>query len=293
MKVAFLGLGVMGYPMAGHLAAGGHDVCVYNRSPAKAEQWLRQHPGTRAETPAQAATDAEFIFSCVGNDDDVRSITTGPDGAFRAMARDSVFVDHTTASAQVARELFAAARERHFDFLDAPVSGGQAGAENGMLTVMVGGDEPVFHRARPLIDCYARAVQRMGAVGTGQLTKMVNQICIAGLVQGLSEGLAFAVNANLDVRKVFEVISQGAAGSWQMENRYETMLKNEFDFGFAVDWMRKDLGLCRDEAARNGSTLPVTEIVDGYYAEVQAAGGHRFDTSSLITRLYRKDLADG
>ena len=290
MKVAFIGLGVMGYPMAGHLAAQGHDVCVYNRTTAKAEQWTREHGGSRADTPADAASGADFVFCCVGNDDDLRSVTTGPAGAFGGMQSGAVFIDHTTASADVARELDAIARERGFGFLDAPVSGGQAGAENGVLTVMVGGDAAVFDRARPVIDCFARSVMRMGDVGAGQLTKMVNQICIAGLVQGLSEGLAFAVNAYLDGMKVFDVISKGAAGSWQMENRHETMLKNEFEFGFAVDWMRKDLGLCLEEAERNGSDLPVTAIVDGYYAEVQAAGGNRYDTSSLVTRLYRKDL---
>ena len=280
----------MGYPMAGHLAAQGHDVCVYNRTTTKAEQWNHQHGGSRADTPADAAAGADFVFCCVGNDDDLRSVTTGPDGAFGGMQHGAVFIDHTTASADVARELDAVARAGGFGFLDAPVSGGQAGAENGVLTVMVGGDAAVFDRARPVIDCFARSVMLMGDAGAGQLTKMVNQICIAGLVQGLSEGLAFAVNADLDGMKVFDVISKGAAGSWQMENRHETMLKNEFDFGFAVDWMRKDLGLCLEEAKRNGSELPVTAIVDGYYAEVQAAGGNRYDTSSLVTRLHRKDL---
>ncbi len=291
MNVAFLGLGVMGYPMAGHLAANGHNVCVYNRTTAKAEQWIEEHGGTLEKTPAAAAMDADYVFACVGNDDDVRSVTTGPDGAFGAMQKGSLFVDHTTASANLARELYQAARSNGFGFLDAPVSGGQAGAENGVLTVMVGGDQEPFDRAKPLIDSYARAVMLMGDAGAGQLTKMVNQICIAGLVQGLSEGLAFAVNADLDGMKVFDVISKGAAGSWQMENRHETMLKNEFEFGFAVDWMRKDLGLCMEEAKRNGSDLPVTEIVDGYYAEVQSAGGNRYDTSSLVTRLHRKDLS--
>ncbi len=290
MKVAFLGLGVMGYPMAGHLAAKGHDVCVYNRTTAKAEKWIKQHGGSFRETPATAAAEADFVFCCVGNDDDVRSVTTGHDGAFGTMKPGTVFIDHTTASANLAQELFAAAKERGFEFLDAPVSGGQAGAENGVLTVMVGGEQATFDRTRPLIDCFARAAMLMGDAGAGQLTKMVNQICIAGLVQGLSEGLAFAVNAGLDGMKVFDVISKGAAGSWQMENRHATMLKNEFEFGFAVDWMRKDLGLCMEEAERNGSDLPVTTIVDGYYAEVQAAGGNRYDTSSLVTRLHRKDL---
>jgi 3-hydroxyisobutyrate dehydrogenase-like beta-hydroxyacid dehydrogenase len=289
-KVSFLGLGVMGYPMAGHLASSGYDVCVYNRTTEKAHNWVEHHGGSSASTPADAVADCDFVFSCVGNDDDVRSVTTGETGAFAAMKPGSVFVDHTTASANLARELYNAARERGFDFLDAPVSGGQAGAENGVLTVMMGGDEDVYERAKPLIDSYSQAAMLMGGAGAGQLTKMVNQICIAGLVQGLSEGLAFGVNAGLDGIKVFDVISKGAAGSWQMVNRHETMLKNDFKFGFAVDWMRKDLGLCLDEARRNGSDLPVAKIVDGYYSEVQAAGGNRYDTSSLVTRLYRKDL---
>jgi len=291
MKVSFLGLGVMGYPMAGHLASNGYDVCVYNRTTAKAEKWVEQHGGSLATTPAEAADGADFVFCCVGNDDDLRSVTTGQDGAFGSMRSGSVFVDHTTASANVARELYAEAKEKGFGFLDAPVSGGQAGAENGVLTVMVGGDQETFDKAKPLIDSFAQAALLMGDAGAGQLTKMVNQICIAGLVEGLSEGLAFAVNAGLDGMKVFDVISKGAAGSWQMVNRHETMLKNEFNHGFAVDWMRKDLGLCMDEAKRNGSELPVTEIVDGYYKEVQENGGNRYDTSSLVTRLFRKDLA--
>ena len=288
--VSFLGLGVMGYPMAGHLARNGFDVCVYNRTTEKALKWAEEYGGRSADTPAEAASGCDFVFSCVGNDDDVRMVTTGDNGAFSVMKTGSVFVDHTTASANVARELYQAAQQGGFDFLDAPVSGGQAGAENGVLTVMIGGDQAVFDRARPLIDSYARAAELMGDAGAGQLTKMVNQICIAGLVQGLSEGLAFGVNAGLDGMKVFDVISKGAAGSWQIENRHETMLGNEFEFGFAVDWMRKDLGLCFDEAELNKSDLPVAKIVDGYYAEVQAAGGNRYDTSSLVTRLYRKDL---
>ena len=291
MKVSFLGLGVMGYPMAGHLANNGYDVCVYNRTTSKAEKWVDQHGGRFASTPAEAAKDADFVFCCVGNDDDLRSVTTGNDGAFNNMQPGAVFIDHTTASANVARELFAIAKDKGFGFLDAPVSGGQAGAENGVLTVMIGGDRETFETAKPLIDSFSQAAMLMGGAGAGQLTKMVNQICIAGLVQGLSEGLAFAVNADLDGLKVFDVISKGAAGSWQMINRHETMLKNEFDFGFAVDWMRKDLGLCMEEATRNGSDLPIAEIVDGYYKEVQENGGNRFDTSSLVTRLYRKDLA--
>jgi len=290
MKVSFIGLGVMGYPMAGHLSRAGHSVCVYNRTTAKAEKWVAEYGGAHALTPAQAATDADFVFCCVGNDDDLRSVTTGVDGAFSSIRPGAIFIDHTTASANVARELYDHAGENGFGFLDAPVSGGQAGAENGILTVMIGGDQAVFDRAKPLIDCFARAALLMGAAGSGQLTKMVNQICIAGLVQGLSEGLAFGVNAGLDGMKVFDVISKGAAGSWQMINRHETMLNNEFEFGFAVDWMRKDLGLCMEEAERNHSELPVTRIVDGYYAEIQAAGGNRYDTSSLVTRLPRKDL---
>ena len=289
-KTSFLGLGVMGYPMAGHLAGAGHAVCVYNRTTAKAQKWVAQHGGAFASTPAEAVADADFVFACVGNDDDLRSVTSGPDGAFAAMKKGAVFVDHTTASADVARELAARAARGGFAFLDAPVSGGEAGAENGILTVMVGGEQASFARAKPLIDNYARAATLMGDSGAGQLTKMVNQICIAGLVQGLSEGVAFAVNAGLDARQVFEVISKGAAQSWQMVNRFETMLDNQFEFGFAVDWMRKDLKLCFEEAARNHSDLPVSKIVDDYYAQVQAAGGSRYDTSSLVTRLHRSDL---
>ena len=290
LKLAFIGLGVMGYPMAGHLSSNGHPVCVYNRTTSKAEKWSGEHAGTYAITPAEAARDADFVFCCVGNDDDLRSVTIGEGGAFSNMKKGAVFVDHTTASATVATELYELARQQDFDFLDAPVSGGQAGAENGILTVMVGGDQSAFDKAKPLIDCFAQSVMLMGNSGSGQLTKMVNQICIAGLVQGLSEGLAFGVNAGLDCNQVFEVISKGAASSWQMINRNQTMLRNEFEFGFAVDWMRKDLGLCMDEAKKNGSELPVTKTVDGYYAEIQAAGGNRYDTSSLVTRLYRKDL---
>ena len=289
-KVSFLGLGVMGYPMAGHLAGNGYSVCVYNRTTEKAEKWVGEHGGTLAVTPVEAAKDADFVFACVGNDDDLRSVTTGVDGAFSSMKRGAVFIDHTTASATVARELSTIASAQGFSFLDAPVSGGQAGAENGILTVMVGGDQDSFDKAKPLIDSFAQAAMLMGDSGAGQLTKMVNQICIAGLVQGLSEGVAFAVNAGLDARQVFDVISKGAAQSWQMVNRHETMIDNLFEFGFAVDWMRKDLGLCFDEAKHNGSDLPVSEIVDGYYAEVQAAGGNRYDTSSLVTRLHRKDV---
>ena len=287
-KVAFIGLGVMGYPMAGHLAAAGHDVRVYNRTTAKAQQWVAQHGGSYGETPAKAAEGAEFVFACVGNDDDLRSVTTGADGAFAAMGEDSVFVDHTTASANVARELAAAAAAKGFNFVDAPVSGGQAGAENGVLTVMCGGEQKDFDRVQPSIDAFAKSIQLMGASGAGQLTKMVNQICIAGLVQGLSEGLAFAKNAGLDANQVFDVIGKGAAQSWQMDNRHATMIDDDFEFGFAVDWMRKDLGLCFDEAERNGSELPVSKLVDTYYEKVQGNGGNRWDTSSLVTLLAKK-----
>ncbi len=285
-KVAFIGLGVMGYPMAGYLASrGGHDVTVYNRTSIKAEQWVDQNGGTLAATPSDAAKDAQMVFACVGNDEDLRQVTTGPDGAFQSMESGSIFIDHTTASAQVARELGAAAEAGGFGFLDAPVSGGQAGAKNGALTVMVGGEQDVFDRARPAIDCFAKQVGLMGPVGAGQLTKMVNQICIAGLLQGLSEGIAFAKNAGLDVEAVIEVISKGAAQSWQMENRWKTMDAGAFDFGFAVDWMRKDLSIVLGEANSNGSLLPVTALIDQFYAEVQKNGGNRMDTSSLITRL--------
>ncbi|ESY37835.1 NAD(P)-dependent oxidoreductase [Mesorhizobium sp. M1148] len=285
-SVAFLGLGVMGYPMAGHLRnKGGHDVTVYNRTAAKAEQWVAQHGGKSAATPADAAEGQDFVFSCVGNDDDLRSVTTGADGAFAAMKKGSVFIDNTTASAEVARELADAAEKAGFSFLDAPVSGGQAGAENGVLTVMVGGEQAAFDRARPVIDAFARMVGLMGPSGAGQLTKMINQITIAGLVQGLAEGIHFGKRAGLDIEKVIEVISKGAAGSWQMENRHKTMNAGKYDFGFAVDWMRKDLGICLDEADRNGARLPVTALVDQFYKDVQAMGGKRWDTSSLLARL--------
>jgi len=284
-KVAFIGLGVMGYPMAGFLATSGHSVCVYNRTASKAEAWVKQYGGRSAQTPAKAVEGADFVFACVGNDDDLRSVTIGDDGAFKSMPTDSIFVDHTTASANVARELSATATELGFGFIDAPVSGGQAGAENGVLTVMCGGDDAIFDRSKPLIDCFAKSVQLMGGSGAGQLTKMVNQICIAGLVQGLSEGVAFAKNAGLDAKQVFDVIGKGAAQSWQMDNRHETMIDGKFDYGFAVDWMRKDLSLCFEEAETNGSALPVAQLVDTYYSEVQAKGGNRWDTSSLITRL--------
>ncbi|AMO75807.1 MULTISPECIES: NAD(P)-dependent oxidoreductase [Pseudomonas] len=284
-KVAFIGLGVMGYPMAGHLQAKGHEVCVYNRTPARAAQWCAEHGGSSAPTPREAAAQAEFVMCCVGNDDDLRSVVLGPDGALAGMQPGSVFVDHTTASAAVARELAVQAAERELGFLDAPVSGGQAGAENGVLTVMVGGEEVFYRRAEPLIAAYARMVRLMGHSGAGQLTKMVNQICIGGLLQGLSEALHFARCAGLDGEAAIEVISKGAAQSWQMENRHKSMLEGRFDFGFAVDWMRKDFGIVLDEARHNGAQLPVTALVDQFYAEVQAAGGGRWDTSSLITRL--------
>ena len=287
-KVAFLGLGVMGYPMAGHLKnKGGHDVTVYNRTAEKARKWVDQFGGKSAPTPQQAAEGQDFVMCCVGNDDDLRQVTLGADGAFSAMKKGAVFVDHTTASAEIARELYAAGKDRGFDVIDAPVSGGQAGAENGVLTVMCGGDAAAFDRAKPVIDAYARACNLMGAPGAGQLAKMVNQICIAGLVQGLSEGLHFAQKAGLDIEKLVATISKGAAQSWQMENRYKTMTDGKFDFGFAVDWMRKDLGICLAESKRNGAHLPVTALVDQFYSEVQAMGGKRWDTSSLIARLNR------
>ncbi len=284
-RVAFLGLGVMGYPMARHLASKGHEVTVYNRTYAKAERWVSEHGGKAARTPAEAAAGQEFVFACVGNDDDLRSVTLGEEGAFAAMADGSVFVDHTTASANVARELHAAAAAKGIGFIDAPVSGGQAGAENGVLTVMCGGDRDVYARAEPVIMSFARACRLLGPSGAGQIAKMMNQICIAGLVQGLSEAVHFGRRAGMDVDAVIDVISKGAAGSWQMENRAKTMNQMKFDFGFAVDWMRKDLGICLDEARRNGANLPVTALVDQFYSEVQRMGGKRWDTSSLVARL--------
>ena len=284
MRTSFIGLGVMGYPMAGYLAGAGHDTVVYNRTTEKAGQWVEQYGGRSAPTPREAAQGADIVFSCVGNDDDVREVLLGDDGVLVGIGDGAIIVDHTTASATIAREVYAAAA-RGVGFLDAPVSGGQAGAETGQLTVMVGGDEDVVAKARPVIDCYAKAVTHIGPVGAGQLAKMVNQICIAGIVQGLSEGLHFAERAGLDPAVVIESISKGAAQSWQMENRWETMVAGKFDFGFAVDWMRKDLGLTLDEAQRNGARLEMTELVDRYYAEVQAMGGNRWDTSSLIARL--------
>lgn len=288
-KVAFIGLGVMGYPMAGHLKTkGGHDVTVYNRTAAKAEKWVAQFGGKAAATPAEAARDADFVFTCVGNDDDLRSVTIGKDGALSGMKSGAILIDNTTASAEVARELAEAAAAKGCGFVDAPVSGGQAGAENGVLTVMCGGNPETFDKARPAIDAFARMVGLMGPAGAGQLTKMINQICIAGLVQGLAEGIHFGKKAGLDIEKVIEVISKGAAGSWQMENRHKTMNEGRYEFGFAVDWMRKDLDIVLSEARRNGAALPVTALVDQFYGEVQKLGGNRWDTSSLLARLEKK-----
>ncbi|MBB4347747.1 MULTISPECIES: NAD(P)-dependent oxidoreductase [Rhizobiaceae] len=288
-KVAFIGLGVMGFPMAGHLKQkGGHDVSVYNRTAAKAADWAAKFGGTTGATPAEAAKDADFVFTCVGNDDDLRSVTTGENGVLSAMKSGAILIDNTTASAEVARELDAAAKERGVHFIDAPVSGGQAGAENGVLTVMCGGDQAVFDKAKPVIDAYARMVGLMGPVGSGQLTKMMNQICIAGIVQGLSEAIHFGKQSGLDIETVVDVISKGAAGSWQMENRHKTMDQGKYDFGFAVDWMRKDLDIVLTEARRNGAKLPLTALVDQFYGDVQAMGGNRWDTSSLLARLERK-----
>ncbi len=286
VEVAFLGLGVMGSPMAGHLKGrGGHEIVVYNRTAARAEKWVAQHGGASAPSPREAARGRAIVFACVGNDDDLRAVTLGPEGAFAGMKPGSVFVDHTTASAEVARELGREANRLGLSFLDAPVSGGQAGAENGTLTVMCGGDEAAYARAEPAIAAYARACRLMGGAGAGQLTKMVNQLCIAGVAQGLAEGLHFAARAGLDRQLVVEVIYQGAAQSWQMDNRHKTMIAGKFDFGFAVDWMRKDLAICLDEARRNGARLPLAALVDQFYADVQAMGGRRWDTSSLIARL--------
>ncbi len=284
-KVAFLGLGVMGYPMAGHLQAAGHDVTVYNRTAAKAEAWVKQHGGAMAETPREAADGAEFVLACVGNDDDLRSVCLGDDGAFAGMGRGAIFVDHTTVSAKVTSELYAAGQDIGVSFVDAPVSGGQAGAENGQLVVMCGGDAAAYEQAEPVINAFAKKCVRLGESGAGQLTKMVNQICIAGLVQGLSEGLHFAEKAGLDGRAVVDVIGGGAAGSWQMVNRYETMLDDAWNHGFAVDWMRKDLGICLSTADEVGASLPVTALVDQFYKDVQKMGGGRWDTSSLFKRL--------
>jgi 3-hydroxyisobutyrate dehydrogenase len=287
-KVAFLGLGVMGYPMAGHLKnKGGHEVTVYNRTASKVEKWVKQYGGKSAPTPKAAAQDQDFVMACVGNDNDLREVMLGAEGAFAGMSKGAMLVDHTTASAEIARELYAGAKKAGFEFIDAPVSGGQSGAENGVLTVMCGGDAGAFARAEKVIAAYARACNLMGEAGSGQLAKMVNQICIAGIVQGLSEGLHFAQKAGLDVEKLIATISKGAAQSWQMENRYKTMVAGKFEHGFAVDWMRKDLGICLGEARKNGANLPVTALVDQFYSEVQAMGGKRWDTSSLIALLNR------
>lgn len=287
MKVAFIGLGVMGYPMAGHVLRAGLEICVFNRNAARAEQWCAEHGGDMAPTPADAAKNADVVLVCVGNDDDVRAVVLGENGALASMKPGAILVDHTTASAELARELAEAAQQQGKQFLDAPVSGGQAGAENGALTVMIGGDQSTYDLAKPVIDCYSRFSKLLGPAGHGQLAKMVNQICIAGVVQGLAEGLSFAMKAGLEGEALIETISKGAAGSWQMENRYQTMLQDQYEFGFAVDWMRKDLGIALDEAAKNGAELPVTALVDSFYQEVQVAGGGRWDTSSLLTRYTR------
>jgi 3-hydroxyisobutyrate dehydrogenase len=284
-NVAFIGLGVMGYPMAGYISKAGHNVTVYNRTKSKAEKWISEYKGKLAETPAEATKDAEYIFTCVGNDNDLREVTFGDNGVFKTIKKGSVYIDNTTASATIAREIHEYAKKNGFGSLDAPVSGGQAGAENGALTVMIGGDQADFDKAKDKIDCYSKKMKLLGNAGSGQLAKMVNQICIAGLVQGLSEAINFGMKAGLNMEDVIEVISKGAAQSWQMENRYKTMIDDKFDFGFAVDWMRKDLKIAMDEAKNNGSLLPVTELVDKYYSEVQGMGGNRWDTSSLIKRF--------
>ena len=284
-KVAFIGLGVMGYPMAGYISKGGHKVTVFNRTKSKAEKWASEYKGNIAETPAEAAKDAEYVFTCVGNDNDLKEVTFGEQGAFKTIQKGSVYIDNTTASATIAREIYEHAKKNGFGSLDAPVSGGQAGAENGALTVMIGGDQADFDKAKDKIDCYSKKMKLLGKAGSGQLAKMVNQICIAGLVQGLSEGINFGMKAGLNMEDVIEVISKGAAQSWQMDNRYKTMIDDKFDFGFAVDWMRKDLKIAMDEAKNNGSLLPITEIIDKYYGEVQELGGKRWDTSSLIKRF--------
>ena len=284
-NVAFIGLGVMGYPMAGYISKGGHNVTVFNRTKSKAEKWIKEYKGKMAETPAEATKDAEYVFTCVGNDNDLREVTFGDNGAFKTIKKGSVYIDNATASATIAREIYEHAKKNEFGALDAPVSGGQAGAENGALTVMIGGDQADFDKAKDKIDCYSKKMKLLGKAGCGQLAKMVNQICIAGLVQGLSEGINFGMKAGLNMEDVIEVISKGAAQSWQMENRYKTMIDDKFDFGFAVDWMRKDLKIAMDEAKNNGSLLPVTELVDKFYGEVQGLGGNRWDTSSLIKRF--------
>ena len=287
-NVAFIGLGVMGYPMAGYISKAGHNVTVFNRTKSKAEKWINEYKGKMANTPAEAADGADFIFTCVGNDNDLKEVSLGENGLFNTAKKGCVYIDNSTVSAEISRELYAAAKDKGFDFLDAPISGGQAGAEGGKLTVMVGGDESTFKKAEPVIDCYSQKVKLIGASGSGQLTKMMNQMCIAGAVQGLSEAINFGINAGLDMDIVMETISKGAAQSWQMENRYRTMTDDKFDYGFAVDWMRKDLAIVIEEAKRNGSPVPVTEIVDGYYAKVQEMGGNRWDNSSLIALLKKK-----
>ena len=285
IKVSFIGLGVMGYPMAGYISKAGHNVTVYNRTKSKAEKWIKDYKGQLAETPKDAAKDADFVFTCVGNDKDLEEVTIGKNGLYNSIKKGAIYIDNTTASANIARKLYASAKAHGFGFLDAPVSGGQAGAENGALTVMVGGDEADFKSAEPIIDCYSKKIKLLGPAGNGQLCKMVNQICIAGLVQGLSEAINFGINAKLNMHDVIEVISKGAAQSWQMENRHKTMIEDKFDYGFAVDWMRKDLKIAMDEAKKNNSPLPITKIIDEFYGEVQNMGGKRWDTSSLIKRF--------
>ena len=284
-NVAFIGLGVMGYPMAGYISKAGHNVTVYNRTKSKAEKWVKEYKGQLAETPMDAAKESDFIFTCVGNDNDLREVTLGEKGLFKTVKKNSIYIDNTTASADIARELYKEAKAKGFEFLDAPISGGQAGAEGGTLTVMVGGDQTPFQKAEPIIDCYSKKIKLLGPSGSGQLTKMVNQICIAGLVQGLSEAINFGLNAGLNMQDVIEVLSKGAAQSWQMENRHKTMIEGKFDYGFAVDWMRKDLKIAMDEAKKNNSPLPITKLIDDYYADVQKMGGQRWDTSSLIKRF--------
>ena len=284
-NVSFIGLGVMGYPMAGHISKGGHNVTVFNRTKSKAKKWIKEHKGKLADTPKDAVKDSDFIFTCVGNDNDLREVTLGENGLFKSAKKNCIYIDNTTASAEIAKELYKIAKAKDFDFLDAPVSGGQAGAENGTLTVMIGGDSRPYKKAEPVINCYSKKIKLLGSSGSGQLAKMVNQICIAGIVQGLSEAINFGINAKLNMKEVVEVISKGAAQSWQMENRHKTMIDNKFDYGFAVDWMRKDLEIAMEEAKRNNSPLPITKIVDGYYSEVQKMGGNRWDTSSLIKRF--------
>ena len=284
-NVSFIGLGVMGYPMAGYISKAGHNVTVFNRTKSKAEKWLKTYSGKIAKTPAEAAKDSDFIFTCVGNDNDLKEVTFGENGIFKSIKKGSIYIDNTTASATIAKEIYNHAKKNNFGFLDAPVSGGQAGAENGALTVMIGGDQESFDKAKDIIDCYSKKMKLLGKAGSGQLAKMVNQICIAGLVQGLSEGINFGIKAGLNMEEVIEVISKGAAQSWQMENRYKTMIEDKFDFGFAVNWMRKDLKFALEEAKKNNSLLPVTEIVDKYYGDIQKMGGERWDTSSLIKRL--------